>query len=31
MALVIAGSAIASNILNFLTLGARLETLPEAA
>jgi hypothetical protein len=31
MALVIAGSAIASTLLNFLTLGPRLETAPRAA
>jgi DHA1 family bicyclomycin/chloramphenicol resistance-like MFS transporter len=31
MALVIAGSAVASTTLNFLTLGARLETLPQSA
>jgi DHA1 family bicyclomycin/chloramphenicol resistance-like MFS transporter len=31
MALVIAGSAVASTLLNFLTLGSRLETAPRAA
>ena len=31
MAIVIAGCAIASTLLNFLTLGARLETAPQAA
>jgi DHA1 family bicyclomycin/chloramphenicol resistance-like MFS transporter len=31
MAIVIAGSAICSTLLNFLTLGAKLETAPQAA
>jgi hypothetical protein len=31
MALVIAGSAVASTLLNFLTLGAKLEAAPQAA
>jgi MFS transporter, DHA1 family, multidrug resistance protein len=31
MALVIAGAAVASTTLNFLTLGSRLETLPQSA
>ena len=31
MALVIAGSGVASTVLNFLTLGAKLETMPMAA
>jgi MFS transporter, DHA1 family, multidrug resistance protein len=30
MAIVIAGSAVASTLLNFLTLGSRLETAPQA-
>jgi DHA1 family bicyclomycin/chloramphenicol resistance-like MFS transporter len=31
MALVILGCAVASNVLNYLTLGVRLEAAPEAA
>jgi hypothetical protein len=31
MAIVIAGSAVCSTLLNFLTLGSRLETAPQAA
>jgi DHA1 family bicyclomycin/chloramphenicol resistance-like MFS transporter len=31
MAIVIAGSAVASTLLNFLTLGVKLETAPQAA